>query len=276
MVDKRRSMDIESILGMESIDQTDGHELDDARETTRLIDVKSISEDCVDHAVARNNNGYSAITQLSTFNNNNGHVIKHGDVCDGADDESPLSPSELDGLLNHPSLELNGHSLLHTSTPVSNNNKPALQPKPDLEKLKNSKNAILARNALNGSIVSNGRVETTVSSPDTLHENDDITMRSISPCKPKDPAEMSLKERLALFERNSSDANVIIVPKTPTNGSKRWTEKWLEQTNNGGHTTFAPPSIPKKFEMVPLHGHNKSYGEHNTSVDIDISRNINV
>lgn len=255
-------MDIESILGTDSIDTTDYHEADDAKETTRLIDVGT--DDCMDHAIERNdNNGYSLISQLELLNNNN------DDVIDGHDDESPLSTSELDGLLNHPSLELNGHSLLHTSTPVINNNKPAIQPKPNLEKLKNSKNLVLVRNAAINDAVDHSTehdgmsVRTTVSSPDTLHENDDVTMRSLSPCKPKDPAEMSLKERLALFERNTAEA-IVAPPKTPTttNGSKRWTEKWLEQANRPSSTsTFVPTTKPKmSFDVVPLHG-KSSYSE---------------
>lgn len=265
-------MDIESILSMENINTTESHETDDTKETTRLIDIKS--EDCVDHAILRNDNGYSLIPQLDPLNNNNDDADDDDksdigdmmDMIDGHDDESPLSPSELDGLLNHPSLELNGHSLLHTSTPVSNNNKPAIQPKPNMEKLKNSKNLVFIRTTTNDAAKNTSAVaalagpmpaETFLSSPDNLHENDDVVMRSLSPCKPKDPAEMTLKERLALFERNTSE--MIVVPRTPsvTNGSKRWTDKWLEQANR---PTFSSALKQKNaIEMVPLHG--KSYGE---------------
>lgn len=235
-------MDIESILTLDNNnDQCDFDESDDIKETTSLLNNSSV--DCVDHPSSQFiENGYLSISQFDTFGKHQMDDIQMND------NESPLSQSELDGLLNHPSLELlNGSPVVHTSTPV--NGKPALQPKPSLEKIMNSKNASLSRSM--GLHVSDFLQES------IINPVSEVKLTG-SPKKAKDPAEMSLKERLALFEKNSSEP--IVLPKPPSfngGGSKRWTDKWLEQ-----HATTRKSN---DFEMVPLH--TKPYSKYLTLFD---------
>lgn len=223
--DKRRSIDVESILALENLDQQDNPEPDESTETTSLLKTKST--DCVDHAGSELiENGYSPISQMDFFQNQ----TADDDPVNGH--ESPLSQSELDGLLNHPSLELSEQPIVHTSTPVGN--KPALQPKPSLEKIKISKHVLLTRV--------------------TVEENTESVKDTVSPDKKKDPAEMSMKERLALFERNSTEA-AAVVTRAPLTFSKRWAVADQRQDLTSRSTGYNKTS--SDFEMVPLH--SKSY-----------------
>lgn len=201
MIDKRRSMDIESILMMNSEDQIDSNKSDNQLEFTNFINSQSDSIDTVDYPC-----------QSDLIN----------DI-----ESSPLSPSELDGLLNHPSLEL----MAHSSTPVGTS-KPIIQPKPNLEKLKNSKNVLLARTLTNAEIL------------ETQHEK--LKARPKTPDEIKDPAEMSLKERLALFEGNALEANAS---RKNLNETKQWNgDKWLERNR-----LTSSAKISNDFEMVSIH-----------------------
>lgn len=206
-------MDIESILMMNSDDPIDSNKTNDKDEFADFINNQSDSIDTVDYH-------------------------RQSDLINDTE-SSPLSPSELDGLLNHPSLELNSHLMAHTSTPVGSN-KPVIRPKPNLEKMKNSKNVLLARAPTNSEILEPQQA---------LH-----SARLCTPDELKDPAEMSLKERLALFEGNASET---IASRKNLIETKQWNgDKWLERNQ---FTSSA--KISNNFEMVSIH--SKSFSKCN-------------
>lgn len=201
-------MDIESILMMNSEDPIDSNKTHDKDEFADFINTQSDSVDTVDTVDYHR--------QSNLLNDT---------------ESSPLSPSELDGLLNHPSLELNSHLMAHTSTPVGSN-KPVIRPKPNLEKIKNSKNVLLARAPTNSEI------------PEPQQAKH--SARPGTPDEVKDPAEMSLKERLALFEGNAGET---IASRKNLIETKQWNgDKWLERNK---FTSSA--KISNDFEMVSIH-----------------------